>query len=135
MNKLTIIGRLTRDPEMRSTQTGKDVCNFTVAVNRRQKKADGTTDADFFRVAAWNKLAESCQQYLGKGKLVCVTGVVSVSTYQTQDGQTRAQMEVMAEDVEFLTPKGESGAAPQEQPVAQSPMAAAVPVVSDDLPF
>lgn len=121
---------------MRTTNNGKDVCNFTVAVNRRQKKADGTTEADYFRVAAWNNLAKSCKDFLAKGRKVCVTGPVGVSTYTANDGSTRAQMEVTADDVEFLTPKGEGGQAPaQEPPVATSIQAGATPVSGDDLPF
>lgn len=128
MNKLTIIGNLTRDPETRVTQSGSSVCSFTVAVNRR-----GQDDkADFFRVSAWNKLAETCQQYLAKGRKVAVTGPVSVSTYTGQDGKAYANLEVMAQDVEFLTPKGE------QQP-AQAPAAPAnngyQEVTDDDLPF
>ena len=112
MNKLTIIGNLTADPELRTTQNGKSVCGFTVAVNRRNK-VEGQPDADFFRISAWNQLGESCSKYLAKGKKVCVIGSVSVRTYQTQNGETRASMEVMAQDVEFLTPRGDSNIDPQ----------------------
>lgn len=104
MNKLTIIGRLTRDPELRATQAGKSVCSFTVAVGRRKKVAN-QPEADFFRVSAWNQLAENCAKYLAKGKMVGVTGSVSVSTYTTNNGETRASLEVMADDVEFLSPR------------------------------
>ena len=104
MNKLTIIGNLTRDPELRTTTTGKDVCSFTVAVSRR-KTIEGQPDADFFRVATWGELAKTCHQYLSKGKKVCVVGSVSASAYTAQDGSTRSQMDVMAGDVEFLSPK------------------------------
>lgn len=99
MNKLTIIGNLTRDPELRTTQTGLNVCTFTVAVNRRGR--DG--DADYFRVSAWRELGDNCKKYLSKGRKVCVIGAVSVSTYQRQDGGYAAQMEVLANEVEFLT--------------------------------
>lgn len=98
MNKLTIIGNLTKDPDLRSTQEGKSVCNFTVAVNRRNSE-----DTDFFRVAAWNALGENCGKYLAKGRKVCVVGPVSVSTYTGQDGNVHASMEVAAQDVEFLS--------------------------------
>lgn len=100
MNKLTIIGNLTRDPETRVTQSGASVCSFTVAVSRRGQ--DDKTD--FFRVSAWNKTGETCQKYLAKGRKVAVTGPVSVSTYTGQDGKAYANLEVMAQDVEFLTP-------------------------------
>lgn len=106
MNKLFIVGNLTRDPEMRSTRDGIPVCSFTVAVNRRNKGAQARQpDADFFRVTAWRGLGEICGRYLSKGKKVSVVGAVSVSTYTVNDGSTRASMEVTADDVEFLTPR------------------------------
>ena len=74
------------------------MCSFTVAVNRRREK----DTADFFRVTTWRELADSCGKYLTKARQVCVVGTVSVSTYTTQGGQTRATMEVTAQDVEFL---------------------------------
>ena len=113
MNKLTIIGNLTRDTELRTTTSGKDVCSFTVAVNRR-KKIEGQPDADFFRVSTWGELAKTCHQYLSKGKKVCVIGSVSVSVYTAQDGTARAQLEMMAGDVEFLSPR--DGFTPVDDP-------------------
>ena len=104
MNKLTIIGNLTKAPEQRSTAQGIPVTTFTVAVNRRRQQ-EGQPDADFFRVTTWRGLAESCGKYLDKGRKVCVIGSVSVNTYTGSDGKTRASMEVTAEDVEFLSPK------------------------------
>lgn len=106
MNKLTIIGNLSRDPESRVTQSGVNVTTFSVAVNRKRTQ-EGQPDADFFRVTAWRQLGENCAKYLAKGRKVCVVGPVSVSTYTGNDGKTRANMEVTAEDVEFLSPKGE----------------------------
>ena len=103
MNRLMIIGNLTGDPESRVTATGKNVCSFTVAVNRR-----GGNEADFFRVSAWDKTAENCGKYLSKGRKVCVVGPVSVRTYQANNGETRASLEVTANEVEFLSSKGES---------------------------
>ncbi len=106
MNKIFIVGNLTRDPEMRSTRDGIPVCTFTVAVNRRNRGAQaGQPDSDFFRVTAWRGLGENCARYLAKGKKVSVVGAVSVSTYTANDGSTRASMEVNADDVEFLTPR------------------------------
>ncbi len=103
MNRLIIIGNLTKDPELRTTSTGVNACTFTVAVNRR-KKADGQQEADFFRVTAWRGLADVCYQYLAKSRKVCVTGSVSVSPYIGNDGTPQASMEVSADDVEFLSP-------------------------------
>ena len=124
MNHLIIIGNLTADPQSRITQSGHNVTSFTVAVNRRHR-AEGQPEADFFRVTAWRGLADNCVKYLSNGKKVAVTGPVSVSTYQGQDGKTRASMDVTAEDVEFLTPKQE-----QEQPKGGY-----TEVSSEDLPW
>ena len=110
MNKLVVIGNVSKEPELRTTQSGLSVCTFSVAVNRR-KTQEGQPEADFFRVTAWRQLGENCAKYLSKGRKVCVVGPVSVSTYKAQDGSTRASMEVTADDVEFLTPKGEDTAA------------------------
>ena len=105
MNKLTIIGNIIRDPEVRTTPSGKNVCSFDVAVSRR-KKVDGQPDADYFRVNAWNGLADICGKYLAKGKKVAVTGSISLSKRE-KDGKFYASMEVFADDVEFLSPKEE----------------------------
>jgi single-strand DNA-binding protein len=102
MNQLTIIGGLVHDPESRKTQSGKQVCNFTVGVNR----CNDREKSDFFRVSAWGELGNICARYLSKGKKVCVVGQVSVSTYTTQNGETRANMDVFAEKVKFLSPAG-----------------------------
>ena len=132
MNKLTIIGNLTRDPETRTTQSGSTVCSFTVAVNRRKSQNGNQPEADFFRVSAWNQLGENCQRYLAKGRKVAVVGRVSVSTYQGNDGETRANMDVMAEDVEFLSNKGEE----QSRQAASQPKQGYTDVTDDEeLPF
>jgi len=136
MNSLHIIGRLVRDPETRTTPSGATVCSFTVAVNRRKTQNNQQPEADFFRVSAWNKLGESCSKYLAKGRKVSVVGAVSVNTYQGQDGKTYANLNVMANDVEFLSSRNEapSESTPEEAPVIdeQSGMMA---VEADDLPF
>jgi len=106
MQKLIIIGNLTHDPETRTVSSGSTVCSFTVAVNRKVKR-DNQPDADFFRVSAWNKLGDVCQRYLAKGRKVCVVGAVSVSSYEGKDGTKRFSLDVMAEDVEFLSPKSD----------------------------
>ena len=106
MNKLMIIGNLTKDPESRTTTTGKTVCDFTVAVNRR-KRTEGQPDADFFRVSAWGELGDVCQKFITKGKKVCVVGSVGVHTYTDNKGEAKANLEVLANEVEFLSPKTE----------------------------
>ena len=120
MNKLTIIGCLTRDPEQRITQSGVTVCTFSLAVNRR-KKQEGQQEADYFRVTAWRALGENCAKYLSKGRKVCVVGPVSCRTYTGSDGITRASLEVTADDVEFLTPKNEAPESAPAQPYAHTP--------------
>ena len=130
MNQITIIGNLTRDPESRSTQSGKQVCTFSVAVTRRNDREK----SDFFRVNAWGELGNNCARYLSKGKKVCVIGQVSVSTYTTQNGETRANMDVFAEKVEFLSPAGNA-----QQNAPQAPKTDAqsgfVQVDEEELPF
>lgn len=137
MNKLFIIGNLTRDPELRTVRDNISVCDFTVAVNRRRgQQNDGQPEADFFRVTAWRGLAENCQRYLAKGRKVGVLGSVSVRTYQANDGTTRASLEVTADDVEFLSPRNEGGS--YDAPAATAPTVqnnGFSAVDADDLPF
>lgn len=117
MNKVFIVGNLTRDPELRTTNGGIAVCSFTVAVNKRLSADAKHPEADYFRVTAWRGLGENCNKFLAKGRKVAVTGAVSVSTYEGKDG-TKATLEVTADDVEFLSPKGEaseSTVAPEQQ--------------------
>ena len=128
MNSLHIIGNLTRDPELRTTPQGISVCTFTVAVNRRQKK-EGQPEADFFRVTVWREMGENCAKYLSKGRKVAVEGSVSVSTYTGSDGKTRANLDVLARDVEFLSPK--DGPEPKQEP-KHEPSEVETPA---DLPF
>ena len=139
MNRLTIIGNLTRDPELRTTSTGINVCSFTVAVNRRRSANSNQPEADFFRVSAWRQLGENCQRYLAKGRKVAVVGPVSVQTYTGADGTTRASLEVTADDVEFLSSRNEdAGYAPAApaQPVSAAPAMNGFEEVDDeDLPF
>ena len=136
MNKLTIIGNLTKDPEMRTTTSGKNVCTFTLAVNRR-KKAEGQPEADFFRVSAWGDMGDNCQKYLTKGKKVCVVGSVSVHVYTNQRGEAAANMEVLASEVEFLSPReqGEIQQPVVEAPVRKDEHSGFQAVETDELPF
>ena len=117
------------------------MCDFTVAVNRRARRdaQAGQPEADFFRVSAWRQLGENCAKFLAKGRKVCVVGPVSVRTYQANDGTTRANLEVTAEDVEFLSARndGEAGAysAPAAAPAAEPQAAGFTAVETDELPF
>lgn len=145
MNKILIIGNLTSDPTLRYTPQQTPVCNFTVAVNDRN---GGEQSAQFFRVTAWRKLAEICNDYLAKGRKVFVSGPVRPSTYQASDGRTHVNLDVTAEDVEFLSPKTETQAKnmiqqyshPTQQAVQGSMLPPSIaeftPVdTGDDLPF
>jgi len=136
MNKCQIVGNLTRDPELRSTQSGISVCTFTVAVNRRNQGAKAEQQADYFRVTAWRGLGETCSKYLAKGRKVAVCGSVAAVPYTAQDGTARASLELTADDVEFLSPKGEQE---QHAQYAAAPKTDAqtgfVQVESDELPF
>lgn len=140
MNKVVIIGNLTRDPELRTTSTGINVCSFTVAVNRRNRsnQTGNQPEADFFRVTAWRQLGETCAKFLAKGRKVCVTGPVSVSTYQGNDGTTRASLDVTADDVEFLSSRNEGEAGGYSAPAApadNTQSAGFTAVETDELPF
>ena len=109
MNRITLIGNLTHDPETRSTQTGITVCSFTIAVNRRFAQQDGSRQTDFFRINAWRQLGENCSRYLSKGKKVAVIGELQARQYEAKDGTTRMSLDVAADEVEFLTPKNADG--------------------------
>ena len=105
LNRVVLIGRLVRSPEMRTTQTGVAVTNFTLAVDRKFKNAAGEREADFINVIAWRQLGENCAKYLTKGKLAAVDGRLQISTYEAKDGQKRTKAEIVADDVKFLSPK------------------------------
>lgn len=110
MNKVFLTGNLTRDPDLRTTQEGKAVCNFTLAVNKRT--AADHPEADFFRVTVWGATAENCAKYLSKGRKAGVVGTVHLDHYQMQDGTIRYSLAVNASEVEFLSARQDAGAAP-----------------------
>jgi single-strand DNA-binding protein len=105
LNKVVLIGRLTRDPELRYTTNGTAVCRFSLAVNRRYNREQ----TDFIDIVAWRGLAENCANYLGKGRLAAVDGSIQVRSYEAQDGQKRRVTEVVADDVRFLDRGGTGG--------------------------
>lgn len=107
MNKVVLIGNLVRDPEVRATQSGISVCNFTVAVNRRFKKENGEQETDFLNVIAWRQLAELCGKYLAKGRKVAVTGSIQTRQYEAKDGSKRTAWDIVADEVEFLSPQSQ----------------------------
>lgn len=108
INTITLIGRLGRDPELKYTQSGKAVANFSLAVDRRQKG-----ETDWFHITTWDKLAERCGEHLHKGRQAAVRGRMQSRTYETQDGQKRTAWEVVAEDVQFLGAREDSADAAQ----------------------
>ncbi|HHT87329.1 MAG TPA: single-stranded DNA-binding protein [Clostridiales bacterium] len=143
MNKIILIGNLTRDPELRTTPSGVPVCSFTIAVNRRfGKDEQGESITDYFRITAWRGLAENCAKFLSKGRKVAVTGEVSVRTYETKDGKFGASLEVQAGEIEFLSPRQQDGEyndsserySPQE-PSDYKASDGFVDVDDDELPF
>ena len=145
MNKVFLIGNLTRDPETRTTQSGTTVCSFTIAVNRRMKQ-DGQQETDFFNIVAWRQLGELCQKYLSKGKKCAVTGRIQTRSYEAKDGSKRTAWDIVADEVEFLSAKGSADqdgaqAAPAAHPPASSGGESAAhtggftQVDDEDLPF
>lgn len=111
INSVVLIGRLTRDPELRTTNTGKSVCDFSIAVNKRIKPQDGSPDADFFRVNCWEKTAEYVSNYLHKGRLVAVEGRLQSRKYTANDGTNREVVEIVASNVQSLERPREDGEA------------------------
>ena len=101
-NKVSLIGHLGSDPEIRRLEGGDAVARFSVAIDRNRKRADNAVNqTDFIRVVAWNRLAEICHQYLKKGKLVSIVGRLQIDSYE-KDGDTRVSAEVVADDMQML---------------------------------
>lgn len=122
LNRIILIGRLTRDPELRYTNTGKAVARFTLAVDRPFKNQAGERETDFINVVVWGPQADSCSKYLSKGKLAAVDGRLEIRSFEGQDGTRRQVTEVVAENVRFLSPreggKGPGADLPGEPPFA-----------------
>jgi single-strand DNA-binding protein len=127
LNRVVLIGRLTKEPTLKYTPNGVAVANFTLAVDRFRTNTDGEREADFIPIVVWQKQAENCATYLGKGSLCAVDGRMQVRSYDAKDGTKRYITEVVAESVRFLdSRKKESG-----------PEAVATEVTFDDsdIPF
>lgn len=134
MNKVILIGNLTREPELRTTSTGVPVCAFGLAVNRRMKNAQGKQETDFFNITAWRQTGERCAKYLHKGSKACVVGAVQVRNYEDSEGNKRVAVDIVADEVEFLsTPqqKQQGGEGYHQAPVPQ----AHTDIDDDELPF
>lgn len=131
MNRVMMIGRLTKDPKTTITQSGVVVSQFDIAVSRRFANADGERETDFFRVVAWRQTAELCEKYLSKGKRVGVIGALQTRSWEADDGSKRVATEIIADEVEFLTPKSEG----EPEPPRPAKKAQLTPIEDDDLPF
>ncbi len=140
MNRIYLIGNLTRDPETSSTQSGVQFTRFTIAVNRPFTNSTGDRVADYFDIIVWRALADSCAKYLYKGSKVGISGSVQRRQYEDRDGIKRTSFDVVADEVEFLTPKTTDGAQKPRETVAPTvdPVTGQMgmmPVYDDDLPF
>lgn len=133
MQKIFLIGNLTKAPESSVTPKGITKCTFTIAVDRKFK-VDGEKQTDFYRINAWRQLGDICYRHLSKGRKISVVGELHPSLYEAKDGTTRMSLDVVADEVEFLSPKpeaAENGAAMQEQ----KPTDGFTDISSDDIPF
>ena len=126
INRAILIGNLTKDVEMATTNSGKNVARFTIAVSRRYANADGERETDFLNIVVWNTLAENCAKYLQKGSKVAVTGAIQTRSYESEEGK-RYITEIIADEVEFVGAKKE-----QDQTEAEPKME---PINDDNLPF
>ena len=140
MNKVFMIGNLTKDPDLRSTGNGVSVCSFRIAVNRRFPNQAGERVSDFFDVVAWRQLADVCGKYLAKGRKVAVVGELQTRTYDAKDGTKRYVTEIIADDVEFLSSRSEDAAgyapaAPAQPAAAPAADKGFEEVDDEDLPF
>ncbi len=133
MNKVFLIGNLTRDPELATTNSGVSVCRFSLAVTRNYSNSDGERETDFLNIIVWRGQAENCHKYLKKGSKCAVSGSIQTRSYDAQDGTKRYVTEIVADNVEFLNSRSQSGEGmdkPKEKEVAELE-----PVDDDTLPF
>ena len=142
MNKVILIGNLANDPEPFTTQSGISRSTFRIAVQRRFANAQGVREADFLTVVAWRQTADFCNRYLSKGRKVAVEGSIQTRSYDAQDGSKRYVTEIIADSVESVGSRGDSGAPRNQQPdngptppPANPSMNDFTEVDDDDLPF
>ncbi len=136
LNRVVLIGRLTKDPELRYTPNGVAVANFTLALDRNYKNAQGEKETDFIPCVVYRQLAELVTNYLSKGKLAAVDGRIQVRSYTGQDGQKRWVTEIIAEDVRFLSPKDNNAGSANTAPSAGGAGTFGHEVtLDDDIPF
>ena len=132
MNRVYLIGNLTRDPELASTTSGVSVCRFSIAVQRRFSNAEGEREADFFNIVVWRAQGENCHKYLKKGSKCAICGSLQNRSYDANDGTKRTITEIVADEVEFLTTKAADGS--ERQPDKKE-VAELEPIDDDSLPF
>ena len=132
MQSIHFIGRLSRDVDLKTTPNGVQVASFTVAVDRKQKDAEGNKKVDFFNVNVWRGLADICSKFLSKGKKCYVRGELQVRTYSAKDGTTKVSLDVQADEVEFLSAKSEAKSDADETGVEASGFEN---VSADSIPF
>lgn len=136
MNKVILIGNLTRDPELSETPNGVPVCRFSIAVSRDYSNASGTRETDFFNITVWRGRAENCGKYLKKGNKVAVFGSLQNRSYEDKDGIKRNVTDIIANEVEFLTPKNAQGEEEEEIPAAVKKERPELQAIDDNqLPF
>ena len=137
VNRIIIIGNLGSEPEMRFTPNGRPVTSFSVATNRRYTTSDGERreETEWFTVVTWGRLAEQCNQYLNKGRLVYVEGRLRSHSWEGQDGQKRSRNEIVADRVSFLDRQGSGGGGYQEEKPADSGFNGIDDIEPDDIPF
>lgn len=135
MNRVYLIGNLTRDPELAVTNSGVSVCRFSIAVSRRFSNAEGEREADFFNIVVWRAQGENCHKYLKKGSKCAVTGSLQNRSYDAQDGTKRTITEIVADEVEFLTSKSNAGDAGERVIENKKDVAELEPIDDDNLPF
>lgn len=139
MNKVILVGNLTKDPELTTTNNGISLCRFTLAVQRRYTSGDGEREADFINIVVWRGQADNCYKYLKKGNKAGVVGSIQTRAYDGSDGTRRYATEVVAEEVEFLTSK-QSATVEDEQTGSKTTGKSDVvnkfePIDDDNLPF
>lgn len=130
MNKVLLVGNLTRDPELSQTSGGISMCRMSIAVSRRFANSDGTRETDFFNITAWRAIAENCSKFLTKGSKIAVSGSIQSRSYETEDGQKRYVTDIIADEIEFLTSKGDANTSRSSEGVSSLQ-----PVDDDTLPF
>ena len=136
MNKVYLIGNLTRDPEVSMTTSGVNFCRFAIAVNRTFLNADGTREADFFNITVWRTQAENCGKFLKKGSKVAICGSLQNRTYEDKDGVKRTVTDIVASEVEFLSTGGRGEeVVEQSAPINKGAIALEEVDDGDNLPF